>query len=141
MSAVHSQNSSDAMIVIYVNIEALTSNKTYIISKLCKDKHFNTQSQRSSKGKQPGMALVTECPHKNHGSSVFVRDGLNVTSISVCKEDNVEFITVELPGVVVHSVSKPPTEQFLLPPLGSRNMPHIVTHSGDTPQLTTTEKR
>ena len=73
------------------------------------------------------MALVAERPHNKHGSSVFVRDGLKVNSISVCEEDNVEFITVELPGVVVvHSVYKPPAEQFLLPPLGSRNMPHIV---------------
>ena len=64
------------------------------------------------------------------------RDGLKVNSISVCEEDNVEFNTVELPGVVVHSVYKPPAERFLLPPLGSRNI-----HYGDTPQLTTTEKR
>ena len=56
----------------------------------------------------------------------MLRDGLKVNSISVCEEDNVEFITVELPGVVVHSVYKPPAEQFLLPPLGNRNMPHIV---------------
>ena len=72
------------------------------------------------------MALVAERPHNKHGSSVFVGDGLKVNSISVCEEDNVEFITVELPGVVVHSVYKSPAEQFLLPPLGSRNMPHIV---------------
>ena len=74
----------------------------------------------------PGMALVSERPHNKHGSSVFVRDGLQVNSISVCKEDIVEFITMELPGVVVHSVYKLPAERFLLPPLGSRNMPHIV---------------
>ena len=72
------------------------------------------------------MALVTERPHNKHGSSVFVRDGLRVNRISVFKENNVEFITVELPRVMVHSVYKPPVEQFLLPPLGSRNMPHIV---------------
>ena len=34
--------------------------------------------------------------------------------------------SVELPGLVVHSVYRPPAKQFLLPPLGSRNMPHIV---------------
>ena len=49
-----------------------------------------------------------------------------VNSSSVCEEDNVDLITVELPGVVVHSVYKPPAEQFLLPSLGNRNMPHIV---------------
>ena len=83
----------------------------------------NPQSQRSS---IPGMALVAERPHNKHGSSVFVRDGLTVNRISSCEEDNVEFITVELPGVVVHSGYKPPAEQFLLPPHGNRNMPHIV---------------
>ena len=51
----------------------------------------------------------------------FVRSGLKVNSISVYEEDNVEFITVELPGVVVHSVYKSPDEQFLIPPLGSRS--------------------
>ena len=72
------------------------------------------------------MSPVAERPHNKHGSSVFVRDGLKVNSIYVCEEDNVELITVELPGVVVHSVYKPPAEQFLLPPLRSRNMPHNV---------------
>ena len=33
---------------------------------------------------------------------------------------------MELPGVLVYSVYKPPAEQLLLPSLGSRNMPHIV---------------
>ena len=49
-----------------------------------------------------------------------------MNSISVCEEENVEFITVELPGVVVHSLYKPPSEPFLLPPLGQRIKPHIV---------------
>ena len=73
-----------------------------------------------------GMALVAEHPHNQYRSSFFVRDGLKVNGISGCEEDNVEFIKVELPGIVVHSVYKPPAEQFLLPPLGNRNMPHIV---------------
>ena len=57
----------------------------------------NAQSQISS---IPGMAaLVVERPHNKHGSSVFVRDGLKVNIIFDCEEDNIEFITVELPGV------------------------------------------
>ena len=62
----------------------------------------------------PDVVLVAEHPHNKHGSSVFVRDGLKVNNIYVCEEDNVEFITVELAGVVVHSMYKPPDEQFLL---------------------------
>ena len=93
------------------------------------------------------MTLVAERPHNKHGSSVFVRDGLKVNSMSVCKEENVEFITVELPVVVVHSLYKSPPEPFLLPPLGQRIKPHIVigdfnSHSsGDTLQRIATEKR
>ena len=102
----------------------------------------NTPSQRPSKAK-------AERPHNKHGSSVFVRDGLKVNSISVCEEENVEFITVELPGVVVHTLYKPPPEPFQLPPLGQRIKPHIVigdfnSHStlwGYTPQRIATEKR
>ena len=80
------------------------------------------------------MALVAERPHNKHGSSDFVRDGPKVNSITVCEEDNVEFITVEISGIVVHSVYKPPTEQFVLPPVGSRNMPHIVIGDFNIPK-------
>ena len=71
------------------------------------------------------MALVAERPHK-HGSSVFIRDGLEVNNISVCGEENGELITVELPGVVVHFMYKPPPKPFRLPALGQRNKSHIV---------------
>ena len=85
----------------------------------------HTEQTDQVRPKIPGITLVAERPHNKHGSSVFVRDGLKVNSISVCEEENVEFITVELPGVV-HSLYKPPPEPFLLPPLGQRIKPHIV---------------
>ena len=72
------------------------------------------------------MTLVAERPHNKHGSSVFIRDGLNVNSISVCEEENVEFITEELSGVVVYFLYKSPPEPFLLSLLGQRIKPHIV---------------
>ena len=90
------------------------------------------------------MTLVAERPHNKHGSSVCVRDGLKVNSISVCEEENVEFITVELPGVVVHPLYKPPPEPFQLHPLGQRIKPHIVTgdfNTHSTPQRIATEKQ
>ena len=91
---------------------------------LCLQETHGAKDQ--ARPKIPGMTLVAERPHNKHGSSVFVRDGLKVNSISVCEEENVEFITVELPDVVVHSLYKPPPEPFLLPPLGQRIKPHIV---------------
>ena len=114
MSDIHSQSSSDALIVIYANIEGLTANKSSILSELCKDKYCHCLClQETHRAKDqampcfPGMVLVAERSHNKHGSSCFfLRDGLKVNSISVCEEDNVEFITVELPGVVIHSVYK-----------------------------------
>ena len=140
MSAVHSQSLSGAMTVISANVEGLSANKASILSEVCKIQHCHciclqethrAKDQAQARPKIPGMTLVAERPHNKHGSSVFVssvfvRDGLKVNIISVCEEENVEFITVELPGVVVHSLYKPPPEPFLLPPLGQRIKPHIV---------------
>ena len=82
------------------------------------------------------MALVAERQHNKHGSFVFIRDGVKVNNI----EENVELIIVEIPGVPVHSMYKPPPEPFRLLALGQRKKAsHRNVHCGDTPQLTTTE--
>ena len=127
MSVVHSQSPSGAMTVISANVEGLSDNKASILSELYKIQHCHClclqethRAKDQPRPKIPGMTLVAERPHNKHGSSVFVRDGLKVNSISVCEEETVEFITVELPGVVVHSLYKPPPEPFLICPLGQR---------------------
>ena len=133
MYAVHSQSPSGVLTVISANVEGLSANKASILSELCKIQHCHClclqethRAKDQTMPKIPGMTLVAERPHNKHVSSVFVRDGLKVNIISVCEEENVEFITVELPGVVVDSLYKPPPEPFLLPPLGQRIKPHIV---------------
>ena len=133
MSAVHSQSPSGAMTVISANVEGLSANKAHILSALCKIQHCHGlclqethRAKDQAKPKIPGMTQVAERPHNKHVSSVFVRYGLKVNIISVCEEKNVEFITVELPGVVVHSLYKPPPEPFQLSSLGQRIKPHIV---------------
>ena len=110
MSAVHSQSPSGAITVISANVEGLSANKASILSELCKIQHCHClclqethRAKDQGRPKIPGMTLVAERPHK-HGSSVFVSDGLKVNSIYVCEKENVVLITVELPGVVVHSL-------------------------------------
>ncbi len=129
MSSVQSQ----AMIVISANIEGLTGNKEYILSELCKKENCHClclqETHRAHKHARPtiaGMTLVAERPHNKYGSAVFIRTDLKVKSVSVSEEENVELITVELPGVIVQSVYKPHKEDFVLPTLGHRNLPHIV---------------
>ena len=122
-----------AMTVISANVEGLTAIKAFILSVMCKEQYCHClclqethRSKDQAMPRIPGMALVAERPHNKHDSSVFIRDGLNVNNISVSEEENVELITVELPGVVVHSMYKQPPEPFWLPAVGQRNKPHIV---------------
>ena len=121
MSAVHSQSPSGAMTVISANVEDLSANKASILSELCKIQHCHClcrqeihRAKDQAMPKIPGMTLVAERLHNKYGSSFFVRDGLKVNNISVCEEENVECITAELPGVLAHSLYKPPPGPFLL---------------------------
>ena len=94
MSGIHSESSSDALIVISANIEDITANKAFILSELFKDKQCHClclqethRARDLARTSIPGMALVAERTHNKHGSSSFVTDGLKVNSISACEED------------------------------------------------------
>ena len=102
----------------------------------------------SFRPKIDGMSLVAESPHKKYGSAILFRDDLRVEKISVRTLGTVELLIIVMPGVVVHSVYKPPNDWFVLPALGHRNLPHIVigdfnSHSTtwDTTPQTTMEKQ
>ena len=130
MSAVHNQSPSVVMTVISANVEGITVSKASILSVMCKEQHYHClclqETHRSKdQARFPGMTLVAERPHNKHGSSVFIRDGPKM-NLSVCEEEHSELITVELLGVVIHSMYKPPPQPFRLPTLGQRNKPHIV---------------
>ena len=86
----------------------------------------NTPIQGPNKTKDSWYGASSLTSTQQAQQLCFIRDGLKVNNISVCNEENVELITVELPGVVVHAMYKPPPEPFRLPVLGQRNKPHIV---------------
>ena len=120
MSAVHSQSPSVGMTVISANVERITASKTSLLSEMCKEQHCHClclqethRSKDPARPRIPDMAQVAERPHTKHGSPVFIRDGLKVNNLSVCEEEHVQLITVDLPGVVVHSIITPP-EPFRL---------------------------
>ena len=104
-----------------------------MLSDLCKEQHCHCLclqethiGTRKARPRIPGRTLVVERPHDKYGSAIFIRDYLKVKRISVTAANHVEVIIAELPDVVVHSVYKPPSEQFVLPPLGHRSRPQIV---------------
>ena len=71
------------------------------------------------------MSLVAERHHK-YGSAILIREDLKVKNVYERVQGTVELITIVMSEVVVHSVYKPPNDQFALLALGHRDLPHIV---------------
>ena len=92
--------------MISATIKGLSVVKASMPSKLCKEEHCHCM-----------------CLQETHRGE---RDDPNVKSIPVTAANHVEVITAELPDVVVNSVYKPASEQFVLPTLGQRSLPQIV---------------
>ena len=133
MSTVNSQSLSTALTVISANIESLTASKASMLSEMCKREHCHClcfqethRAPHLSRLKIPGMTLIAKRPHIKYGSAILIRSDLKVKGVSVWEQDNVELISIEMPGVVVHSLYKPPNEKFVLPALGHGNLHHIV---------------
>ena len=127
MSTTSSQSLSSALTVISANIEGLSAVKA------SKEQHCHClclqethRGERKARPRIPGVLLLAERPHDKYGNAIFIRDDLKVNIISVTAANHVEVITAKIPDVVVHSVYKPPSEQFVLPPLGHRSPPQIV---------------
>ena len=73
-----------------------------------------------------GMSLVAERPYTKYGSAVLIREDLKVENVYEKVQRTVELITIVMSRVVVHSVYKPPNDQFALLALGHGDLPHIV---------------
>ena len=131
MSAVNSQSLPTALTVISANIEALAASKASIQSYMCKRERChcssrNTQTQNISIPKIAGMSLVAERPHNKYGSVILIREDLKIDNVDERVQGTVELIMIVMSGVVMHSVYKLPNDQFALPALGHRDLPHIV---------------
>ena len=129
----NSQSISTAPTVISANIECLIAFKTSMLSEMCKREHCHylciQETHRAphvAMPKIPGMTLIAEPPHIKYGSAIFIRSDLKVKDVSEWEQDNVELISSDMPGVVVHSVYKPPNEKFILPARGHGHLSHIV---------------
>ena len=61
------------------------------------------------------MALIAERPYNKHGNSVFIRDGLKVTTFLFVKRRMLYSLQFTY---LVHSLYKPPPEPFRLLALG-----------------------
>ena len=86
-----------------------------MLSEMCKRALSLTyRAPHLAKPKITGMTLVAERPHIKYGSAILIRSDLKVKGISVWEQDNMELISIEMPGVVVDSVYKLPKEKCVL---------------------------
>ena len=97
--------------IISANIEYLTASKASMLSELCKRKYCHClwlqethRAPHLARPKIPRLTLIAERPHVKYGSAILIRGDVQVKCISVWKQDNVELISIEMPGEVVHFV-------------------------------------
>ena len=86
-----------------------------------------------------GMSLIAERPHNKYGSAILIRHDIKVENVYERVQGTVELITIGMFGVVMHSVYKLPNDQFALPALDHRDLPHIVINSHITSCYATTD--
>jgi len=102
-----------------LNIEGLTSEKENTISHLVKENNVDVLCLQETHRKEcdhnpsiTNMKIIGQRPHNKYGSAIFVRDKLNVDSVHITDEDNIEIITVDLGNITISSIYKPPNTPF-----------------------------
>ena len=119
----HQDSSTSIAIVACLLFNPLILNHTRQHNRLTSKQHIPTNLSRA---KIVGMPIVAERPHNKYGSAILIREDLKVENVYEIVQGTVELITIVMSGVVVHYVYKPPNNQFVLPALGHRDLPHLT---------------
>ena len=110
----HGSLSGPALSIISSNIEGLTGVKQDLLAELCVQNNCDLLCLQETH-RIPRMTLIAERPHDQYGSAIFAREGLTVDKSSLFDNDNIEVLSIDLMGISVSSVYKPPSMTFDLP--------------------------
>ena len=118
-----------------LNMERLSTAKQQIIADLINNHQCDIVClQETHRGldnirhRMPGMDMAIERPHEQHGSAIFVKIGTIINSTSLTNFYNIEILTVNIIGISVTSIYKPPGELFSFdhPPTSVGSQPRVI---------------
>ncbi len=127
--------SGPALTIMSFNVEGLSAAKQQLVDDLSnkhrcavvcmQETHCGPNDIRPN---VPGMDLAIERPHAQYGSAIFVMSGTVANATSLTEVNNIEILRVELRGISVTSVHKPPGERFSFhqPPTAAADQQHVI---------------
>ena len=121
------------MSIISSNIEGLSGAKQELLADLCITTNCDILChQETHRGptraipRVSGMTLIAERPHDPHGSAIFARNGLDANKSSLSDSNNIEVLSIDIMGITISSVYKPPLEPFDLPGRATDGMMNVA---------------
>ena len=127
--------SGPAPTIMSFNVEGLSAAKQQLVADLSsKHRCAVVCMQETHRGPNdnrpnvPGMDFAIERPHAQYGSAIFVTSGTIVNATSLTEVNNIEILRVDLRGISVGSVCKPPGERFSFhqPPTAVGDQQHVI---------------
>ena len=124
---------ADTLVVLQLNVEGLTRAKRDIVHHLADTHEANIivlqETHAVDEDKLPieGFNVSTFIPHKKHGIATYTRDGLRAKSIRQSPSgSSIAWSIIEVNGVDVANIYKPPPSSVTFRALPKTNSPSIV---------------